>query len=226
MKTDIQLQRDVLDELKWEPSVDAAQIGVTARDGVVTLTGHVPSYTEKVAAGDATQRVLGVQAVANDLEVQPHGTGRRDDADIARAAVDALRWRSTIPGEGIKVAVSKGWITLEGDVEWFFQKNSAEEAVRHLLGVRGVINDIAVKPKASAAEVRSRIESAFRRTAELEAEKVRVETRDGKVTLRGTVRSWSERQEAERTAWAAPGVSSVVNQITVAPYVTAYAATP
>jgi len=218
MKGDKELQSDVLDELQWEPSIDAAEIGVTARDGVVTLTGSVPTYNEKVTADRMTKRVYGVRAVANDIEVRPRGTGERTDTDIAQAAIHALQWKTTVPDERIKLSVSKGWITLEGEVDWHYQKESAEEAVRHLLGVRGVVDQIAIKPEASAAEVKSRIEASLKRSAELDAKKIRVETHDGKVILKGDVHSWSERQEAQATAWSAPGVTQVENQITVTPW--------
>jgi len=217
MKKDTDLRRDVVDELEWEPSVDAAQIGVTAHDGVVTLTGTVKSYSEKLTAERVAKRVHGVKAIANDVEVRLPGTSERTDSDIARAAVDALKWRTSVPDGRIKVSVTKGWITLEGDVDWQYQKDAAFEAVHHLRGVNGVINLIALKPRVSATEVTSRIEAAFRRSAELDAHKVHVETRDGKVTLRGDLHSWSEREEAERTAWAAPGVTDVENLIMVAP---------
>ena len=222
MKTDLQLQRDILDELQWEPSIDAAEIGVTVDGGIVTLTGCVTTYTEKLAAERAAQRIAGVKAVANDVEVNFNGTAERTDADIAKLAVDTLKWRALIPEDRVKVAVSKGWVTLEGQVDWQYQRAAAEDAVRPLLGVRGVINDIVVKPRASASDVKTRIEAAFRRSAEVDAKKVRIEAHGGKVTLHGDVRSWSERQEAERTAWAAPGVSSVENLIAVTPYITAY----
>jgi osmotically-inducible protein OsmY len=211
------LQIDVIDELGWEPSVDAAAIGVTAHDGVVTLNGNVRSFAEKVAAGDAAERVLGVRAIANDIEVRPVGTGQRTDADIAAAAADAIAWRTTVPDERVKVAVTKGYITLDGEVDWHFQRASAEDAVRHLLGVRGVINNIAVTPRASVEDVKSRIDAALRRSAELDAKRIRVESHEGKVVLRGDVPTWNERQEAERTAWAAPGVTRVENFITITP---------
>jgi len=217
MKKDTDLRRDVVDELEWEPSVDAAQIGVTARDGVVTLTGAVQSYSEKLTAERVAKRVHGVKAIANDVEVRLPGTSERNDSDIARAAVDALKWKTSVPDGRIKVSVTKGWITLEGEVDWQYQKDAAFESVHHLRGVKGVINLIALKPRVSATEVTSRIEAAFRRSAELDAHKVHVETRDGKVTLRGDLHSWSEREEAERTAWAAPGVTDVENLIMVAP---------
>jgi len=215
MKDDKVLQSDVLDELQWEPSVDAAEIGVTARDGIVTLTGGVPTYAEKVTAERVAQRIHGVMAVANDIEVRPRGAGERTDTDIAQATINALKWETSVPDERIKVAVSKGLVTLEGEVDWQFQKEAADIAVRTQLGVRGVVNRIIINPRASATDVKTRIEAAFRRSAEVDAKKIQVETHDGKVTLRGEVRSWAERREAERTAWAAPGVSEVEDLITV-----------
>lgn len=222
MKTDVQLQRDILDELTWEPRIDAAEIGVTVDDGFVTLTGHVRSFDEKLASERATQRVSGVKAVINEVEVVPLGSHERNDSDIAKAIVDVLKGRTSIPAECIKVSVNKGWITLEGEVDWQYQSDSAEALVRSLLGVRGVINNIVIKPTASAIEVKSRIEAAFRRSAEIDANRVRIEAQGGKVILSGDVRSWAERQEAERTAWAAPGVYAVENRIEVIPYATAY----
>jgi osmotically-inducible protein OsmY len=217
MKDDVALRRDVLDELEWEPSLDAAEIGVTAREGVVTLTGAVKSYTEKITAERVTKRVQGVKGIANDIEVRLPGTAERTDSDIARAAVDALTWKSSVPADRVRVLVKNGWVTLEGQVDWQYQKDAAFGAVDHLVGVKGVTNMIALRPRVSATEVKSRIEAAFRRSAELDAQKVRVEIRDGKVTLRGDVRSWSERHEAERTAWAAPGVTQVENLIAITP---------
>jgi osmotically-inducible protein OsmY len=217
MKTDTELRRDVTDELEWEPSVDAARIGVAAHDGIVTLTGNVKSYTQKLAAERIAKRVHGVRAIANDIEVQLPGTAERTDSDIAQAAVDALSWTHSVPEGPIKVTVSKGWITLEGEVKWRHQKDAAFEAVHHLVGVKGITNLITLKPRASASEVKSRIEAAFKRSAELDAEAIRVETCSGKVTLRGDVHSWSEREEAERTARAAPGVTDVENLIAITP---------
>jgi osmotically-inducible protein OsmY len=217
MKTDKELRRDVTDELEWEPSVDAARIGVAAHDGVVTLTGNAKSYTQKLAAERIAKRVHGVRAIANDIEVELPGTAQRTDSDIAQAAADALNWSHSVPEGPIKVAVSKGWITLEGEVRWRHQKDAAFEAVHHLVGVKGITNLITLKLRASASEVKSRIEAAFKRSAELDAEAIRVETSSGKVTLRGDVHSWSEREEAERTAWTLPGVAQVENLITITP---------
>lgn len=217
MTTDIDLRRDVIAELEWEPSIDAAHIGVTACDGVVTLTGSVKSYSEKLTAERVAKRVRGVQAIANDVEVRLPGSADRTDPAIARAAVETLELRSSVPKGRITVSVTKGWVTLEGGVDWQFQKEAAFEAVHELVGVKAVTNLIVVQPDVSAPSVASLIEAAFRRSAEVDAHKVNVETHDGRVTLRGILGSWSERQEAERTAWAAPGVTAVENLIEVRP---------
>jgi osmotically-inducible protein OsmY len=218
MKNNTDLRRDVLDELEWEPSLDATEIAVTARDGVVTLAGSVLSYSEKVTAEKVIKRVHGVKAIANDLEVRIRGVGERTDTDIAEGALDALVLRAGVPRDRIKVSVSTGWVTLDGDVDWKYQSDAAEEAVRYLLGVRGVSNQILVKPRISEADVKTRIEAAFRRSAEMDAKKISVETEDGIVTLRGTVHSWAEREGAENSAWAAPGVHKVENLIKIAPW--------
>lgn len=216
VRSDIDIQRDVLEELKWDARVQPNEIGVAAKDGVVTLTGWVDSYTKKWAAEEAAHRVKGVKAVANDIEVRLPHSAERTDADIAEAVVRALQWDAFVPVEKIKVTVSKGWVTLEGEVEWQFQKEDAERVVRRLTGVKGVSNLIAVKPKApTPSELKEKIEDALVRSAQTDAERIEVEVQGSKVILKGTVKSWAEKQEAERVAWLAPGVYTVDNRIRV-----------
>lgn len=215
MKTDTQLQKDVIDELRWDPRVNEAEIAVSAKGGVVTLTGTVETYAQKYQAERAVERVAGVRAVADDLQVKVIGSLERSDTDIAHAAVNALRWDTEVPDEKLTVKVENGWVTLKGETEWNYQKAAAERGVRYLAGVKGISNQITVRPNASVAEVKSKIEDALKRSAELDAKRIVVETADGSVTLKGTVRSWTERADAERAAWAAPGVKEVHDKLLV-----------
>lgn len=213
--TDKILQQAVLDELDWEPSVNAAHIGVTASNGVVTLTGHVASYPEKWAAERAAGRVSGVKAVAVELEVRFPDSAKTTDDEIARRALQSLEWDISVPSNRVKVQVEKGWVTLTGEADWFYQRSAAEADVRKLSGVIGVDNQIKLKPRVSAYDVRQKIKSALDRSAEIEADDISILTDGGKVTLNGKVHSWHERGLVERTAWSAPGVTQVDDRLTV-----------
>jgi osmotically-inducible protein OsmY len=215
-RTDAQIQSDVLAELKWEPRVQPNEIGVAVKNGVVTLTGWVDSYTKRWAAEDAAHRVRGVKAVANDIEVRLSSADERTDADIAAAAVRALEWDAFIPVDKVDITVSKGWVTLKGEVEWQYQKQDAERVIRRLTGVTGLTNLITVEPRVAASELKEKIEKALVRSVETDAKRITVEVDGDAVILKGTVKSWAEREEAEREAWAAPGVASVDNRITIA----------
>ncbi len=217
MKMDTQLQQDIVAELHWEPSINATHIDVAVKDGVVTLTGFVSSFTEKWTAEHVVKVIAGVKAVADDLEVQLAGASERTDSDIARAAVNALEWHTSVPHDRIIVTVRNGWITLEGSVDWSYQKTATEDAVRHLMGVKGVTNALTVQPKVAATAISAKIAEAFNRNAALEAQKIWVEVEGNKVILRGNLHSWLERAEAERVASAAPGVTEVENHINVTP---------
>jgi osmotically-inducible protein OsmY len=212
-RSDIEMQKDVLAELRWDARLQPNEIGVIVKDGVVTLTGWVDSYFKKWYAEDAAHRVDGVRAVANDIQIKL--AGERTDADIARVALNALQWNAALPVDKISLTVSKGFVTLKGEVPWQYQKEEAERVVRHLRGVNGVINQIVVKPQVTPGEVKKKIEGALVRSATIDAGRITVEVQGNKAILKGRVRAWAEREEAERAAWSAPGISSVENRITL-----------
>jgi osmotically-inducible protein OsmY len=216
MKTDAQLQQDVIEELKWEQSVNAAQIGVEVSDGIVTLAGHVHSFAEKWDAERAVQRVSGVKALAIEIDVTLPGSSQRNDTDIARSVENILEWSTYLPRDHVKVMVEGGWITLSGEVNWEYQKQALATGVRYLMGVKGVSDNIAIRPAVSSNAVKSDIEAALMRRAKSNAHNVSVEVHDANVTLSGTVGNWSERELARHTAWGTPGVRKVVDNITIA----------
>jgi osmotically-inducible protein OsmY len=217
MKSDIQLHNDVLEELKWEPAVSEKEIAVAVKDGVVTLGGYVQSYAQKRAAENAVARVAGVRAIAEDIQVKLPTSRVRSDSEIAHAAINALKWDTEVPDELIKMKVENGWITLEGGVDYFYQKNAADRCVRFLTGVKGVTNLMTVKPGVATTQVTQNIKDALKRRAEIDAANIKVGSSDGKVTLKGSVHSWLELKEAENAAWATPGVSSVDDRLAVVP---------
>ncbi|MFZ2649153.1 MAG: BON domain-containing protein [Burkholderiaceae bacterium] len=215
MKTDAQLKKDVTAELEWDPSINASHVGVAADNGVVTLTGHLGTYAEKYAIERAVQRVQGVKAIAIELDVKLESGHKRSDSEIATAVESSLLWHALIPAERIQVKVEKGWVTLKGELDWEYQRRSAEKAVRNLTGVVGVSNIITLKPTVTPAKVADRIRDAMARHAEREAKHIEVMVSGSAVTLRGAVDSWAERNAAFGAAWSAPGVLSVVNEIKV-----------
>ena len=215
MKSDKQIQQDVMAELSWEPSVNAAHIGVEVSDGIVTLAGHVTHYAEKLNAEQAAQRVDGVKALTVEMDVTLPGASKRSDSDIAQSANDVLRWTTYLPTDHIKIKVENGRISLSGEVEWDYQRQGAVEAVHHLQGVTGVNNQITLKPQASASVVKADIEAALKRRAQKHAQAISVEVQGGDVTLTGIVNSWSERALAINSAWRAPGVRNVNDNMTV-----------
>ncbi|HEY2476244.1 MAG TPA: BON domain-containing protein [Candidatus Cybelea sp.] len=215
IKTDTELHSDVVDELSSDPSLDASRIAIAAHDGVVTLSGAVRSYWQKIEAENAVKRVTGVRGVANDLKVELLSEHRRDDTDIAEAAADTLEWHSELP-KTIEVSVSNGWITLSGSVDWQYEKEEAEVAVKYLSGVKGVINTLTIKSAPKVDDVRERIRKELERTIDQEANRIMIETSNGRVTLRGSVHSWPELDAARRAAWSVPGVKEVDNELVIA----------
>ena len=216
MKTDAQIQRDVLDELSWEPQIKASEIGVASKNHIVTLSGTVNNYLIKQQAEKAAFCIAGVHGVANDIQVKLVNSDQKNDADLAEASVHALRWNTIVPDDKIKVSVDHGWVTLSGDLEWQYQKQAAYKAVENLTGVLGVINKLSVKPIISTIDVKNRIANAFQRNASLESKNINVEVKGEKVILSGMLPSFHDREEAVRAAWAAPGIFDVDNRIIIA----------
>jgi len=215
MRNDNELRTDVLAELNWDPSIRDEDIAIAVKDGVVTLAGTVDTYAQRFAAERAVERVKGVRALASDLEVKLPGAMVRSDADLAHAAINALRWNIQVPDQRLQVKVANGWLTLEGEVDRYYEKEAAERAVRYLMGVKGVSNLISLRAAPAPADIKQRIRSSLKRQAEVDADEITVEATGSRVTLHGNVRSVAERRDAERAAWNAPGVTRVDNDITV-----------
>jgi osmotically-inducible protein OsmY len=215
MKTDTQLQSDVIAELSWEPSINSEEIGVEVKDGIVTLAGHVGTYAEKIGAERATMRVSGVRALAVEMDVRLAGASARTDAEIARSVDNVLQWTTYLPKDAVKIKVESGRLTLSGDVTWEYQRQAAVDAVRYVMGVKGVNDQILIRPRISAPAVKADIETALKRRAQKDANEISVSVHGTDVTLSGKVHSWSERELATHTAWSSPGVRSVVDNITL-----------
>lgn len=217
MKTDLEIQQDVMNELLWQPFLKSANIGVAVKNGIVTLSGTVDNYAQKTEAEKAAKKVTGVKAIAEDLQIGVSPTYKKTDAEIAESVMNALKWHAAVPEEKIKVKVENGVVTMEGDVEWDYQRNSAKKAVNNLLGVRNVLNFINVKTKITAFDVRTKIAQALHRTATVDAERVSIDVEGSKVILHGKVRSIAERDDVEEAAWCAPGVSNVESHLEIQP---------
>ena len=215
-KSDSVLKQDVNNELTWDPSVKATQVGVAVKDGVVTLTGHLDTYAEKEAAMRAVRRVAGVKAIAVEVDVKLSADHKRGDTDIANSAEAALKWNTSVPIDAVRLTVEHGWVTLQGEVEWDFQRRSAEKAIRSLMGVVGVSNEIKLKPKPQATDLSRKIEDALKRQALRDAQRIKIGVDGTTVTLSGTVHSWHEREAAQGVVWSAPGVRAVINELRVA----------
>jgi osmotically-inducible protein OsmY len=215
MKSDSQIQKDVMDQLKWEPLLDSAQIGVAVRNGVVSLSGFVDTYYKKIKAENAARKVAGVRALAEELQVGPSPFYHKSDSDIAETALSALRQHTSVPNENIKIRVEDGIVTLEGEVDWNYQRKLAEQALEGLAGVRGIVNNLIIHSVATSENIKKRITDAFRRHAVLDASKITAEIAGSKVILRGTVKSYTEREDAETAAYSAPGIFQVDNRIAI-----------
>ncbi|MCX6311255.1 MAG: BON domain-containing protein [Bacteroidetes bacterium] len=216
MKTDAQIQQDVIEELKWQPFIHASEIGVAVKNGIVTLTGTVDTYAKKLAAELAAKKIAGVKAVAEDIEVKLPGSLRKTDAEIAEAVLNALKWHSAVQEEKIKIKVEKGWVSLQGEAEWEFQKAAARDAIENLSSVIGVTDNIIITPRVTATDIKAKIILALQRSANLDAERIKIETIGNKVILTGKVRSLAEKKDAAKAAWMAPGVKVIENNLEIA----------
>ena len=217
MKTDFELKKDVIAELAWDPIVPETKVGVSVNDGVVTLTGHLDTYAEKIATEHAAQRVIGVKAIAVELDVKVTGPHKRTDTEIADAAEHAITWNTMVPADRVQVTVQHGWVTLNGELDWDFQRRSVERMIRPLMGVTGITDNIQIKSQPSPADLTATIQGALTRQAVREAKRIDISIRNGAVTLRGPVHSWAERTAVEGAVWSAPGVTSVLNRLSVEP---------
>lgn len=222
MKTDSEIQKDVMDELRWDPILTASEIGVAVKKGIVTLSGTVNTYAKKIAAEEAAKRVAGVKAVAEDMEVKVSGSGKKNDTEIAEAVLNELKWHSSVDADKIKIKVEDGWVTMEGEIDWEFQRRAIHNVVENLLGVSGIIDNIKVIPTLRSKDIKQKINAAFHRSATIDSDKIHIDTSGSKVILKGKVRSWAEKKDAENAAWLAPGVSAVENQIEIDTEVFAY----
>jgi len=216
MKTDAQIQRDVMEELKWDPTLNASEIGVAVKDGVVTLSGYVENYSEKRAAENAALRISGVKAVAEDITVKVVARDKKNDTDIALAIINSLKWNSAIQEDKIKITVEDGWVVMDGEVEWNYQKDIIRNTIENIYGVKGITNLVTISPKINAKDVKKKIKEAFQRSAMVNSENITVETIGNKVILKGTVRSYAEKVDAEKAAWSIPGITIVENELEIA----------
>jgi len=215
MKSDIQIQKDVMEELKWEPFLNSSEIGVAVKNGIITLSGEVDSYSKKLTAERTAKKVAGVKAVADDIQIGVSSAYKKTDTEIAEAVLNALKWHSSVQEEKIKIKVENGNVTLEGEVEWEYQRTDAKAAVENLIGVRNIFNLISVKPKISSSEIQKRINSAFHRSATIDAKKITADVSGSRIILRGKVRSFAEKEDAETAAWNAPGVISIESNLEI-----------